>query len=124
RNGLGQVLDVVPNHMGIVGNENEWWNDVLENGLSSPFASYFDIDWNAPTRPELQGRVLLPMLGNPYGEVLESQQLQLEFGGGAFRIRYFEHRFPIAPGTYARVLGHRLEELQRRLPADDPALLE
>src|SRR5205823_3639186 len=90
---MSHVLDVVPNHMGIVGNENEWWNDVLENGPSSPYAGYFDIDWTSGTRPELVGRVLLPVLGAPYGEVLESQQLRLEFAGGAFAVNYFEHRF-------------------------------
>jgi (1->4)-alpha-D-glucan 1-alpha-D-glucosylmutase len=124
QHGMSHILDVVPNHMGIAGNENEWWNDVLENGPSSPYASYFDIDWNSGTRPELVGRVLLPVLGAPYGEVLESQQLKLEFTGGAFAISYFEHRFPIAPRTYASVLGRRLDELEKKLPADDPAVLE
>src|SRR5438105_4128004 len=110
--------------MGIVGNENEWWNDVLENGPSSAYAGYFDIDWAAASRPELLGRVLLPMLGAPYGEVLESQQLRLEFAGGTFFIWYFDHRFPVAPRTFGRILGHRLEELEKRLAPDDPALLE
>src|ERR1700685_1397078 len=71
-NGLHQILDMVPNHMGVVGNENAWWNDVLENGQASPFSEFFDIDWAAPSRPELFGRVLLPVLGDPYGQVLES----------------------------------------------------
>ena len=77
RHGLGQIIDVVPNHMAVVGNDNQWWNDVLENGPSSPFAHYFDIAWSLSSRPELQGRVLIPILGEPYGRTLESQQLQL-----------------------------------------------
>jgi (1->4)-alpha-D-glucan 1-alpha-D-glucosylmutase len=124
QHGMSHVLDVVPNHMGIVGNENEWWNDVLENGPSSPYAGYFDIDWATTTRPELVGRVLLPVLGAPYGEVLESQQLKLEFNNGAFSVAYFDHRFPLAPRTYGKVLGHHAEELAKKLPADDPALVE
>ena len=81
RHGLGLVLDVVPNHMGIMGNQNPWWNDVLENGQASRYARYFDIDWSAPTRVENQGRVLLPMLGDLYGVVLENGELRIERGG-------------------------------------------
>ncbi len=122
--GLGQILDMVPNHMGVVGNENPWWNDVLENGPASPYAAYFDIAWYASPRPELQGRVLIPILGDPYGKVLEASQLQLDFESGAFRVNYFEHRFPVDPHTYDRILGHRLEELEAELGADNPALHE
>ncbi|HXG11105.1 MAG TPA: malto-oligosyltrehalose synthase [Gemmataceae bacterium] len=122
--GMGQILDMVPNHMGVVGNENAWWNDVLENGPSSPYAGYFDISWYASPRPQLHGRVLLPVLGDPYGKALESGQLRLEYAAGAFTICYFEHRFPVAPRSYGLILGRRLEELERRLPADDPALIE
>ncbi len=111
--GLRQILDMVPNHMGVVGNENVWWNDVLENGQSSPYSDFFDIDWAAPSRPELFGRVLLPILGDPYGQVLESQQLQLEFNSGAFAVRYFEHRFPITPRTYDRILERRIDDLKQ-----------
>ncbi len=124
QHGMSHILDVVPNHMGIAGNENEWWNDVLENGPSSLYAGYFDIDWATTTRPELVGRVLLPVLGAPYGDVLESQQLKLAFNAGAFHIHYFDHRFPVAPRTYSDVLGHGLDELGKKLPADDPSLLE
>jgi (1->4)-alpha-D-glucan 1-alpha-D-glucosylmutase len=123
-NGLGQILDTVPNHMGIVGNENAWWNDVLENGPSSPYAGYFDIAWTASPRPELQGKVLLPVLGDPYGKVLESQQICLAYAAGTFTLSYFDHRFPVAPRSYGLILGHDLAELENRLPADDPALVE
>lgn len=121
--GMGHILDVVSNHMGL-GNDNEWWQDVLENGPASPYAVFFDIDWFSPARPELRGKVLLPVLGAPYGEVLESQQLRLEFHHGAFALHYFDHRFPLAPRSYALILSHRLDELDKALPADDPGLLE
>jgi (1->4)-alpha-D-glucan 1-alpha-D-glucosylmutase len=111
---MGQLLDVVPNHMGIVGNENVWWNDVLENGHSSPYASFFDIDWD-PIKPELQEKVLLPILGDPYGKVLESGQISLSYKAGAFFAHYYDHRLPIAPETAHRVLGHRREELEKAL---------
>jgi (1->4)-alpha-D-glucan 1-alpha-D-glucosylmutase len=122
--GLGQILDVVPNHMAVVGNDNQWWNDILENGPSSPFANYFDIAWSLSTRAELQGRVLVPILGEPYGKVLESQQLQLRFENGAFSINYFDHRFPITPRSYARILEERIGELESKLDPGSPPLLE
>jgi (1->4)-alpha-D-glucan 1-alpha-D-glucosylmutase len=102
RHGLGQVLDVVPNHMAVVP-ENAWWQDVLENGPSSRFAGHFDIDWDPP-ESKLRNRVLLPVLGDHYGRVLESGELQLERHGGSFWIRYFERAFPVAPRTYDAVL--------------------
>src|SRR5258707_681426 len=86
--GMGQILDVVPNHMGIVGNENVWWNDVLENGLSSPYASFFDIAWYASPRQSLQEKVLLPILGDPYGQVLESGQIRLTYAAATFYLAY------------------------------------
>ena len=70
--GLGQILDTVPNHMAVVGNENVWWNDILENGPASPYANYFDIAWSSASRPELLGRVLIPVLGEPFAKVLET----------------------------------------------------
>jgi len=123
-NGLAQVLDIVPNHMGILGNENPWWNDVLENGPASRYAGYFDISWDASPRPELQGRLLLPVLGDSYGKVLESGQLRLQVAAGALEVTYFEHRFPIDVGTYVWVLAPRLEELAAAMAVEDPALVE
>jgi len=106
QHGLGQLLDMVPNHMGVLGAENPWWSDVLENGAASAFATYFDIDWD-PIDPELYGKVLLPALGEHYGSVLASGQLQLDFerATGRFVVRYFEHVFPLDPGTCARLLA-------------------
>ncbi len=112
---MGQILDMVPNHMGIVGNENVWWNDVLENGPSSPYAGYFDIAWQDATRPELLNRVLLPVLGDLYGKLLEAGQIRLGYDSGSFTIHYFDHRFPVAPHSYARILSHDLAALEGRL---------
>ena len=117
---LGQILDVVPNHMGIVGNENIWWNDVLENGPSSPYANYFDIAWQASPRPSLQNRVLLPLLGEPYGQVLEAQQIRLHFENGTFTLHYFDHRLPVDPSSGLRILTHDLDRLEETLGKDSP----
>jgi len=91
---MGLVIDIVPNHMGADANSNRWWRDVLENGPSSPYARFFDIDWR-PAKPELHNKVLLPILGGPYGEVLARGELQLGFVDGAFVVRYFEHLLPL-----------------------------
>ena len=109
--GMGQVLDIVPNHMGVVGNDNQWWHDVLENGPASPYAGFFDIAWYASPRPEMHTRVLLPLLGKSYGEALESQELCLAYAAGAFTVHYFDHCFPVAPRSYAMILEYRREEL-------------
>src|SRR5439155_23911658 len=77
--GLGQILDTVPNHMAVGTNENAWWNDVLENGSSSRYGAYFDIAWRASPRPELQDKVLLPVLGESYGDELEAGWIRLAF---------------------------------------------
>jgi (1->4)-alpha-D-glucan 1-alpha-D-glucosylmutase len=103
--GMGQLLDMVPNHMGVLGGDNAWWNDVLENGPSSLFAQHFDIDWQ-PLNPQLHGKVLLPVLGNHYGDVLLGGELTVFFqaDSGSFSLRYFEHAFAVAPETYALLL--------------------
>jgi (1->4)-alpha-D-glucan 1-alpha-D-glucosylmutase len=121
---LGQIIDMVPNHMGVLGNENPWWNDVLENGPSSPYSQYFDIGWFVSPRPELRGKILLPVLGDTYGRVLEAGQLRLAYDSGAFVLHYFDHRFPVAPRSYVLILGHRLEELEAALGPDSSDLLE
>ncbi len=118
QHGLGQVFDMVPNHMGIVGNANAWWNDVLENGPASPYANFFDIDWHSSLKPQLRDKVLFPILGQSYGEVLVSGQLQVSYQDGAFTIHYFDHRFPVAPCSYQKILEHRLPELEQALGAE------
>jgi (1->4)-alpha-D-glucan 1-alpha-D-glucosylmutase len=120
--GMGQVLDVVPNHMGIE-RLNPLWFDVLENGPSSMYAKYFDVDW-APVKEELRSKVLLPILGDQYGVVLENGELKLSFRDGAFFLNYWEHLLPVAPRQYARILGHELERLQEKLGPENPHLIE
>jgi (1->4)-alpha-D-glucan 1-alpha-D-glucosylmutase len=123
--GLGQILDIVPNHMGIMGGDNAWWLDVLENGEASAYADFFDIDWY-PLKGELQGKVLVPVLGDQYGTVLDRGELKLAFdqAAGELSICYFHHRFPIDPREYPRILGKNLGELEDRLGAQKQDLLE
>ncbi len=121
--GLGHLLDLVPNHMSIESNENRWWNDVLENGPGSPFAGYFDIDWQ-PIKEELANRILLPMLGDSYGEVLESGHIRLHYADGGFRLQVYDQWLPLDPKTFATLLTHRLDQLQETLPKDAPQLRE
>jgi (1->4)-alpha-D-glucan 1-alpha-D-glucosylmutase len=97
--GMGQVLDIVPNHMSTVP-ENRYWWDVLENGPSSRFATWFDIDWNSP-EVRLQNKVLIPVLGGQYGQVLSAGQLWIDYSGESFQVRYMEHVFPVAPRSLA-----------------------
>src|SRR6266704_929557 len=107
---MGQLLDFVPNHVGIAEPLNQWWMDVLENGPSSRYAPYFDIDWH-PLKSDLRDKVLLPILGDQYGRVLERGELQVRFDAGAFYLYYYNHQFPIAPGTYRHILELALENL-------------
>ena len=100
--GMGQVLDFVPNHMGIGESLNQWWMDVLEDGVSSPFARYFDIDWH-PAKEVLSGRILLPILGERYGKALEKGDFKLAFEKGGFFLRYFDTKLPINPSTYPTI---------------------
>jgi (1->4)-alpha-D-glucan 1-alpha-D-glucosylmutase len=121
--GMGVLVDVVPNHMGIAGGANAWWQDVLENGRTSVYAEYFDIDWR-PLKEELRGKILLPVLGDHYGVVLERGELRLEYADGAFTVHYYETHLPIAPPTYPLILSIPLPELEQTLPEDDLSLLE
>ena len=107
---MGQLLDFVPNHVGIGDSRNQWWMDVLENGRSSRYAPYFDIDWE-PRKFDLRDKVLLPILGDQYGRVLERGELQVQFEEGTFYLLYGERRLPIAPGTYRYVLEVTLQNL-------------
>jgi (1->4)-alpha-D-glucan 1-alpha-D-glucosylmutase len=113
--GLGQVLDFVPNHMGVGGADNPWWLDVLEWGPDSQYAGWFDIDWD-PDRRYLTGKLLIPFLGEQYGAVLESGQLELRFEaetGGLAVWAYGTHKLPVCPLHYARILGDDHPELER-----------
>jgi len=103
--GMGLILDIVPNHMGVGGSDNAWWLDVLEWGRSSPYAEYFDIDWDPPDA-SLRGRLLAPFLGASYGECLDAGELALRFDDtdGRLFVGYHDHRFPLNPRDYASVL--------------------
>ncbi|HEV8319918.1 MAG TPA: malto-oligosyltrehalose synthase, partial [Vicinamibacterales bacterium] len=114
---MGHVIDLVPNHMGIAKSANPWWQDVLENGPSSRYAPVFDIDWR-PLKLELNNKVLIPILGNLYGEVLERQEIVLRYHEGSFRVQYFETELPIAPGTYEMILGTDVDALVQTLGED------
>jgi (1->4)-alpha-D-glucan 1-alpha-D-glucosylmutase len=121
--GLGLLVDFVPNHMGIAGGANPWWQDVLENGQSSPYAEFFDIDWE-PLQSAATGKVVLPFLGDHYGAVLERGELRLQLADGALTVCYHDLPLPIAPPTYPLVLHRALPVLQDRMPPDDHQLLE
>ncbi|MEO8627732.1 MAG: malto-oligosyltrehalose synthase [Betaproteobacteria bacterium] len=123
--GMGQVLDIVPNHMGVMGADNQWWLDVLENGEASAYAGFFDIDWH-PLKPALHGKVLVPVLGDQYGAVLERGELKLQFDAerGEFSVWYFDHRFPVDPGEYPRILSPGVERLDARLDSNHADVLE
>jgi (1->4)-alpha-D-glucan 1-alpha-D-glucosylmutase len=119
--GLGQVLDIVPNHMAITA-ENRWWWDVLENGPSSPYATYFDVDWDPP-ESKLRNTVLMPILGDHYGRILEAGDFHVERAGGTFSLRYFDHALPIAPASLDGVLIEAASRLEGGAGADDLAFI-
>ena len=115
QNGLEQVLDFVPNHMGVGGADNPLWLDVLEWGPDSAHAGWFDIDWD-PDRRYLRDKLLVPLLGDQYGVELEAGQLVLKFDEqeGSFAVwAYDTHKLPICPLHYARILGDAHPELER-----------
>ncbi|MGH7076916.1 MAG: malto-oligosyltrehalose synthase [Acetobacteraceae bacterium] len=114
-NGMKQILDFVPNHMGVGGADNPLWLDVLEWGSDSDYAGWFDIDWD-PDQSYLRGKLLAPVLGDQYGAVLESGELVLKFDPreGSFAVwAYNAHKLPVRPLDYARVLGDSHPELER-----------
>ena len=120
--GLALLLDVVPNHMS-TDTANPWWNDVLENGPNSPYARFFDIDWH-PVKVELHNKVLLPLLGKQYGDVLEAGELRVEHHDGGFTLRYYDHVLPLGPTTAIPLLTGRREVLETALADDRDALNE
>jgi len=124
--GMGHIVDIVPNHVGILGADNAWWMDVLENGEASAYAAFFDIDW-APSNPDRAHKVLVPVLADFYGTVLERGELELRFEphSGSFAAYYQSHRLPLDPRTYPRILDRvaalvsntELENIRRSLAA-------
>lgn len=121
--GMALILDNVPNHMGIAHGTSRWWMDVLENGPSSVYASYFDIDWH-PVNPDLTNKVLLPVLEEQYGNVLETGKVQLAFDEGAFSLTYHQFVFPIGPQTYAQILELPLKAMTEKLGEQDESVQE
>lgn len=109
RHGLGLILDFVPNHMGIGLADNEIWLDILEYGQTSPFAHYLDIDWQ-PAKRELRNKVLVPILGDHYGEILRKGELALRLDpeSGRFGVGYHGHFLPLRPRSYTVLLRHLL----------------
>jgi malto-oligosyltrehalose synthase len=119
---LHHLVDFVPNHMG-VGSGNARWNDLLENGPGSQAAPFFDVDWT-PAKPELHAKLLVPILGDQYGRVLERGELQLALEQGALILRYFDQWLPINPSQAPRVYRLAAERVGERLGADNPHLHE
>ena len=105
--GLGQVLDIVPNHMAL-GMQNQYWWDVLENGQSSRYATWFDIDWRLVAM-KLQNKILIPVLGNQYGHALTAGQILVEHNCERFQVRYIDNLFPMAPRSLSILLSKAAE---------------
>jgi (1->4)-alpha-D-glucan 1-alpha-D-glucosylmutase len=118
---MGLLLDVVPNHMG-VDTDNAWWMDVLKHGPSSVYAHYFDINWK-PVNRALDNKVMLPVLGDHFGVVLESGAFELVYWHGDFYLHYYEHQFPITPHTYEDILTRAHKELVEA-GVDEPTEME
>ena len=119
---MGLLLDIVPNHMA-ASPENPWWMDVLENGPGSSYAAYFDIDWHPPSRT-LDNKILLPVLGNFYGDTINNGEFKIVFRDGTFAIRYYDMSFPLAPKTYRKILKHREHILEKKLGHQSSAFQE
>jgi (1->4)-alpha-D-glucan 1-alpha-D-glucosylmutase len=122
KRGMGLLLDIVPNHMA-ANSENRWWMDVLENGPDSAFASYFDIDWH-PGAKNMDGRILMPVLGKPFGEVLDSGDIAVTLEDAKFFIRYFDLVFPVAPRSYPAILWHARKPLRTFLGEESSSFQE
>ncbi len=120
--GLAWIQDIVPNHMAL-NSGNRMLMDVLENGQSSEFRSFFDVDWNSP-QPGLRGKLLIPFLGKFYGESLESGEIQLRYDESGFSVNYYDYRFPLKIESYPTVITFRLDRLRKRLGRDNPDLIE
>jgi (1->4)-alpha-D-glucan 1-alpha-D-glucosylmutase len=120
---MGLVMDLVPNHMCIADTKNAWWRDILENGPGSQFSRFFDIDWQPP-KQDMSNKVLLPVLGDQYGRVLENQEIQLHYQRGAFLVRYYDTELPIAPRTWILILKPVLEIISASLKESHPHRIE
>ncbi|MDQ6669705.1 MAG: malto-oligosyltrehalose synthase [Chloroflexota bacterium] len=127
RHHMGQLADVVPNHMGIGDPGNFRWLDVLENGPASIYARFFDINWRPSAQDERRRselKLIVPILGDQYGTVLENGELKVEYAEGAFAIAYYDRRFPVAPDSYPLLLEQALEHMQEELGRRDQHVQE
>ncbi len=120
---MGMIADVVPNHMCITHPSNTRWWDVLENGPSSPYARFFDIDWHPP-KEELVNKVLLPVLGDQYGRVLDNQELKAVYTEGQFQVAYYETPLPLAPRSWTMILDPAIARLREKADHADEHLAE
>lgn len=124
RRAMSMIVDVVPNHMCISHPSNVWWWDVLQNGPSSPFARFFDIDWHPP-KEELANKVLLPVLGDQFGRVLENEEIKVVYpGDGQLEIAVNGMLFPLAPCTWPAVLDGAALKLRDLLGAGAAQTIE
>ena len=121
--GMGHILDMVPNHMTITERANAWWWDVLKHGPRSEYAPFFDINWD-PAEERLRHNILLPILGDHYGRILDKGEIRLDIENGEPIVGYYEHVLPVAPASMAHALGEDgdLEGRVRRAN-EDPDLL-
>ena len=118
--GMGLMLDIVPNHMS-ASPENLFWMDLLENGRFSPFAYFFDVDWNPPCE-KLRNRILLPILGTPYPEALQNGDLRLSLEKGGFFLNYFKIHLPIDIKSMVLILSHRIGSLEKGIGSANAVL--
>jgi (1->4)-alpha-D-glucan 1-alpha-D-glucosylmutase len=121
--GMGLILDTVPNHMCVAHPSNRWWADVLENGPSSPFARFFDIDWDPP-KADLKNKVLVPVLGDQFGKVLENQEIKITYEDGTFALHFYEFALPVAPRTWTLLLEPAVATLRTVLGESNSAVVE
>ena len=119
---LALLLDIVPNHMSVADRRNRWWWDVLVAGRSSPYAGFFDIDWEHPL---VRNRVMAPLLDEPAADAVAAGRLRLALDEGVV-LAYHEQRLPLSRETLADMLrGTAAAELaDRRRDADSAALRE
>lgn len=121
--GMGLVLDTVPNHMGVGHGTNPWWQDVMQNGRTSAYADFFDIAWE-PLKPELRNKVLVPILGKPYGDDLEEGNIKVHFDERHFVVKYFDKAFPVDPQTIPLIFASAADPRQPRSSDAHPAVVE
>ena len=119
---MGLLMDIVPNHMA-ASVENRWWMDVLESGQGSPFSGFFDIDWHSPKKA-LTNKVLLPILGGPYGRMIEEQEFSLRLEKGGFTVHCPSMKLPVSILSYPRILSLRLPSLEETYGPDHPSFRE